>query len=63
MASTVADLIEELKAFPPEARVISLEPPFTGVRVVDQDNGSLLLCAPERDHREEKMCCAVSKET
>jgi Iap family predicted aminopeptidase len=42
---TAGELIEALKAFDPASKLISHEPPFTGVQLVEQGNGSILLAS------------------
>ncbi len=43
---TVAELIEALKALPPDTVPISLDPPFAGVEIVPQEDGRSVLLAP-----------------
>lgn len=42
---TAGELIEALKAFAPACKVISHEPPFTGIQLVEQGNGSILIAS------------------
>lgn len=44
-ARTVIDLIETLQRLDPMAPVISHEPPFTGVQVVPQGDGSVYIAS------------------
>lgn len=44
-ARTVIDLIEVLQRLEPGAPVISHEPPFTGVQVVPQEDGSVYIAS------------------
>lgn len=46
VASNVGELIEILKKLDPAARVLTTEPPFDGLKVVNQENGSFLFCRP-----------------
>lgn len=46
IASNVGELIDILKKLDPSARVLTTEPPFDGLRVIDQANGSFLFCRP-----------------
>lgn len=46
VANNVGELIEILKSLDPSARVFTIDPPFDGLKVVDQDNGSFLFCRP-----------------
>jgi len=45
IARTVIDLIEVLQRLDPGALVISHEPPFTGVQVVPQGDGSVYIAS------------------
>lgn len=49
IVKTVGEMVEALQKLPPEWRVISLEPPFTGVKIVNQESGSILFAAPPRE--------------
>jgi hypothetical protein len=51
IVTTVADLIRELSKLPANTVPISLEPPFTGVKIVQQDNGKVLLSSPRAGER------------
>jgi hypothetical protein len=46
VASNVGELIEILKQLDPAARILTTEPPFDGLKVVNQGNGSFLFCRP-----------------
>lgn len=48
IAQTVSQLAALLATLPPDAVVIAKEPPFTGVKLVPQDSGKVLV-APIRD--------------
>ena len=46
IAKNVGELIDILKKLDPTARVLTIDPPFEGLKVVDQENGSFLFCRP-----------------
>ena len=46
IAKNVGELIEVLKSLDPSARIFTIDPPFDGLKVVDQENGSFLFCRP-----------------
>lgn len=46
IASNVGELIDILKKLDPSAKVLTTEPPFDGLKVVNQKNGSFLFCRP-----------------
>lgn len=46
IARNVGELIEILKKLDPSARVLSIEPPFDGVKVMNQGGDSFLICRP-----------------
>lgn len=46
LVDTVADLIEVLQMMDPKAVPVGPWPPFTGVRVVSQTSGHVLICPP-----------------
>ena len=48
IAKTVSELTALLASLPPDAVVFSVEPPFSGVKLVPQDSGGVLV-APIRD--------------
>lgn len=54
-ATKVSELIERLSGLDPNARVYACEPPFTGVSLVPQGDGAILI-APHgpRDLKAEK---------
>lgn len=56
MIKTVGELIEDLQTLPKEARVYTKEPPFTGLILVEQGDGSFLVAPPDRTRvlREER---------
>ena len=45
--TNVKELINALEMFHPDAKVISREPPFTGIRLVPQMGGNILIATPE----------------
>jgi hypothetical protein len=56
--STVHELIESLRSFHPQAVPFTIEPPFTGVKVVPSNskefpNGAVLLAQPRRLRKDE----------
>jgi hypothetical protein len=46
IAKNVGELIDILKSLDPAARVLTIEPPFDGLKIVVQENGSFLFCRP-----------------
>jgi len=46
IARNVGELIDILKKLDPSARVFTINPPFDGLKLVDQENGSFLFCRP-----------------
>lgn len=46
VASNVGELIEILKTLNPKARIYTIEPPFDGLRLVKQDDDTVLFCRP-----------------
>jgi hypothetical protein len=49
LVRTVEEMIDALKTFEPSAPVISLLPPFTGVRLIEQSDGKVLFATPASD--------------
>lgn len=46
IAKNVGELVAALKKMDQAARVFTIEPPFDGVKLVDQSDGSILICRP-----------------
>lgn len=46
IASNVGELVAHLKTLDQTARVLSIDPPFDGVKLVPQDSGAILICRP-----------------
>jgi hypothetical protein len=44
---TVADLIQQLQQVPGTTSIYTIAPPFSGVRVIPQVDGKILLAPPE----------------
>ena len=46
IVSNVGELIEHLKSLKPTARIYTIEPPFDGLKMVEQSDGAILFCRP-----------------
>lgn len=46
IANNVGELIEALKTLNPTARIYTIDPPFDGLRLVEQGDGAILFCRP-----------------
>lgn len=49
---TVGDLIEALSGLPKDTNVFTLRPPFTGVVLIPQNNGSVMITSPPPSPKE-----------
>ena len=47
IATNVGELIEVLKTLNPAARIYAIDPPFDGLRLVEQGDGAILFCRPK----------------
>ena len=47
IATNVGELIEALKNLDPAARIYTIDPPFDGLRLVEQGDGAILFCRPK----------------
>ena len=54
MITTTEELIKELKTWPPETKVFTSAPPFTGVRIIPQINGSVMIASVEAPSSDER---------
>jgi hypothetical protein len=57
--SSVGELIEALKAVDPNAIPFATEPPFTGVRLIHQADGNVLISPPPREPDEAEEAAEV----
>lgn len=57
IATNIGELIEILKTMDPKGTVMTIEPPFDGVKVIPQANGSVLFGRPREP---ESKCAPVS---
>jgi hypothetical protein len=46
VTTNVGELIAALSKFPDDTRIFTIEPPFTGLAIVPQDDGGILFCRP-----------------
>jgi hypothetical protein len=56
LASNVGELIEALKNLNPKARIYTIDPPFEGLRLVEQGDGAILICRPREPESKSKPC-------
>lgn len=54
VAETIGNLMALLGMFDPHRTPVTIEPPFTGVRVIPQESGSILIAPPPREKRAPK---------
>jgi hypothetical protein len=51
IATNVGELIEALKTLNPTARIYTIDPPFDGLRLVEQGDGAILFCRPSEPEK------------
>lgn len=54
IASNVGELIEALKTLNSAARICTIDPPFDGLRLVEQGDGAILFCRPREPESKAK---------
>lgn len=57
IATTVSELVSILQTMSPSARIYTIEPPFDGVKLVEQGDGAILICRPRSETRGSPATC------
>lgn len=58
---TVAELIEALQQLDQDAILFSTDMPFTGVQLVPQDDGKVLIASPPREAKDDLSTVATGR--
>ncbi len=61
IANNVGELINALKTLNPSARVYTIDPPFDGLRLVEQSDGAILLCRPRKPKSKSRPALSLSR--
>lgn len=61
IANNVGELINALKTLNPEARIYTIDPPFDGLRLVEQSDGAILFCRPREPQSKSSPAPSLSR--